>query len=100
MDIQGTRMYYATIEESIKDILVTPLGSRVMLPEYGSKIFELIDRKMDDGFMADLTIFVVEAIEKWETRVRITQVLAKKISNGKLSITLVFENYPTVEVSV
>ena len=46
--------YLTTIEESIKDILLTPLGSRVMLPEYGSRLFELIDRRVDDEFRADL----------------------------------------------
>lgn len=51
-------MYLTTIEESIRDILITPLGSRVMLPEYGSKLFELVDRKVDDEFRAKLTLYV------------------------------------------
>lgn len=92
-------MYYSSIKESIKDILITPLGSRVMLPEYGSRVFELIDRKMDDSFMADLTTYVVEAIERWETRVKLNKVSAIK-NNGKLSITLIFDNNQTVEVGL
>ncbi|EAJ4185498.1 baseplate assembly protein, partial [Campylobacter coli] len=28
--------YMVSVEESIKDILITSLGSRVMRPEYGS----------------------------------------------------------------
>lgn len=32
------------IRQSIVDILTTPLGTRVMLPEYGSKLFDLVDR--------------------------------------------------------
>ncbi|EAI3737908.1 baseplate assembly protein, partial [Campylobacter jejuni] len=35
--------YMVSIEESIKDILITPLGSRVMRPEYGSLLYTLID---------------------------------------------------------
>ncbi|EAH8490086.1 baseplate assembly protein, partial [Campylobacter jejuni] len=31
--------YLTSIEESIKDILITPLGSRVMRPEYGSLLY-------------------------------------------------------------
>ncbi|WP_170000657.1 GPW/gp25 family protein, partial [Campylobacter sp. RM9328] len=51
--------YLASINESIKDILLTPLGSRVMLPDYGSRLFELIDRRVDDSFRADLACYVI-----------------------------------------
>lgn len=50
--------YLSDIKSSIKDILLAPLGSRVMLPEYGSRIFELIDRRVDDEFRADLAWYV------------------------------------------
>ncbi|EAI5420444.1 baseplate assembly protein, partial [Campylobacter coli] len=50
-----------SIEESIKDILTTPLGSRVMRPEYGSLLYTLIDRKIDDDFRVKLTRYTAEA---------------------------------------
>ncbi|MGB2553928.1 GPW/gp25 family protein, partial [Campylobacter sp. MOP51] len=50
--------FLISVEDSIKDILLTPLGSRVMLPEYGSRLYELIDRKIDDEFRADLACYV------------------------------------------
>ena len=89
-DMQGTKMkYLASIEESIKDILLTPLGSRVMLPDYGSRIFELIDRKVDDEFRADLACYVIEAVEKWETRVKIDEVKLISLKDHRLNFKIV-----------
>ncbi|EAK0103483.1 baseplate assembly protein [Campylobacter coli] len=82
-----------SIEESIKDILTTPLGSRVMRPEYGSLLYTLIDRKIDDDFRVKLTRYTAEAISKWEKRVKLKGVRLNKMQEGKLSITLLFEDY-------
>lgn len=84
--------YLVSIEESIKDILLTPLGSRVMLPNYGSRLFELIDRRVDDEFRADLTWYVIEAVERWEKRVKIDSVKLKSKSGEKLSFTIILRD--------
>ena len=81
--------YLANIKESIKDILLTPLGSRVMLPEYGSRLFELIDRKIDDEFRADLACYVIEAVERWEKRVKIDEVKLISLKDHKLNFNIV-----------
>ena len=88
------------IENSIKDILLTPLGSRVMLPEYGSRIYELIDRKVDDEFRADLACFVIEAVEKWEKRVKIDEVRLIGLKDHKLSFKVVLMSGDEIEVRV
>ena len=88
------------IENSIKDILLTPLGSRVMLPEYGSRIYELIDRKVDDEFRADLACFVIEAVEKWEKRVRIDEVRLIGLKDHKLSFKVVLMSGDEIEVRI
>ena len=59
-------MYQISINDSIARILNTPLGSRVMRPEFGSEIHKLIDRKFDDKWRLDFTRFTASAIEKWE----------------------------------
>ena len=92
--------YLIDIENSIKDILLTPLGSRVMLPEYGSRIYELIDRKVDDEFRADLACFVIEAVEKWEKRVKIDEVSLIGLKDHKLSFKVVLMNGDEIEVRV
>ena len=88
------------IENSIKDILLTPLGSRVMLPEYGSRIYELIDRKVDDEFRADLACFVIEAVEKWEKRVKIDEVRLIGLKDHKLSFKVVLMSGDEIEVRI
>lgn len=92
--------YLIDIESSIKDILLTPLGSRVMLPEYGSRIYELIDRKVDDEFRADLACFVIEAVEKWEKRVKIDEVRLIGLKDHKLSFKVVLMSGDEIEVRI
>ena len=92
--------YLIDIENSIKDILLTPLGSRVMLPEYGSRIYELIDRKVDDEFRADLACFVIEAVEKWEKRVKIDEVRLIGLKDHKLSFKVVLMSGDEIEVRI
>lgn len=64
-----------TTEESIKRILLTPLGSRVMMPEYGSRLFELIDKTVTDEWLLDASRYTYEAIENNEPRVLVKKVL-------------------------
>ncbi|TQR29154.1 baseplate assembly protein [Campylobacter sp. MIT 99-7217] len=92
--------YMVSIEESIKDILITPLGSRVMRPEYGSLLYTLIDRKIDDDFKIKLTRYTAEAISKWEKRVRLKGARLNECKSGILSIALFFENYPNLNLEL
>lgn len=86
---QGKKMrYLVSVEESIKDILITPLGSRVMRPEYGSRLFELIDKKVDDEFRAKLALYVAEAIHRWESRAWVERVRLISFKNNSFTIRL------------
>lgn len=100
LQIQGRNKmkYLVDIENSIKDILQTPLGSRVMLPEYGSRLYELIDKKIDDEFRANLSWYVIEAVEKWEKRIKIDEVKLVSLDGHKLKIKLVLTS--TEELSL
>lgn len=93
-------MEQLSIEESIKDILSTRLGSRVMLPDYGSRLFELIDKRVDDVFKANLAWYVIEAVEKWESRVKIDEVKLISNENHKLKFRITFSNYQDMEYSI
>ncbi|AQW85486.1 phage baseplate assembly protein W [Campylobacter pinnipediorum subsp. caledonicus] len=92
--------HLASIEESIKDILLTPLGARVMLPEYGSKIYELVDKKVDDVFRADLACYVIEAVEKWEKRVKIDEVRLVSAKDYKLSFKIMLVGGGEIGVNI
>ena len=51
------------LEQSIQDILTTPIGSRVMRREYGSRLFELVDRPVNPGWLLDAYAYTADALE-------------------------------------
>lgn len=69
----------AHIEQSIEDILTTPIGTRVMRRDYGSLLPELIDQPLSDALMLRVYAASVMAIKRWEPRVRVTSV-ARSVS--------------------
>lgn len=92
-------MYLISIEDSIKDILLTPLGSRVMRPEYGSRLFELIDKRVDDEYKAKLTRFIIEAIHQNEPRVKVKRLKFESLVNHKLSYKIELESGELINVA-
>lgn len=58
------------IEQSILDILNTGLTSVFFLPEYGSRIEELIWEPNDEVVESLLNVFIGEAIDGWEKRTK------------------------------
>lgn len=78
----------AHLRQSIADILTTPLGSRVMRRDYGSRLFELIDRPVTGGLIADVVAATAEAIRRWEPRVKVSRVLPRFSAPGRLEMDL------------
>lgn len=76
------------LRQSIADILSTPLGSRVMRRDYGSRLFELVDRPVTPGFYVELYAATVEALANWEPRIAVTSVQAEQEESGKVSLTI------------
>ncbi|MDG4866545.1 GPW/gp25 family protein [Guyparkeria sp. 1SP6A2] len=78
------------LRQSITDILTTPVGSRVMRREYGSRLFRLLDQPLNQGTLVQLYAATVEALSRWEPRLDITAVRADDASaaGGKLSLTI------------
>ena len=63
-----------SISQSIRMILTTGIGERVMLPEFGSRIKSLVFETMDDLMVRAIELEVEEAIKRWEPRVAISGV--------------------------
>lgn len=91
--------YLISIEDSIKDILLTPLGARVMRPNYGSRLFELVDKRVDDEYKAKLTRYVVEAIHKNEPRVKVKRLKFESLTNHKLSYKIELSSGELINVA-
>ncbi|WP_337190361.1 GPW/gp25 family protein [Altericroceibacterium endophyticum] len=62
------------IAQSIGDILTTPIGSRVMRRDYGSRLFELVDTPLNSRTSLLWTAATAAALDKWEPRLRVTRV--------------------------
>ncbi len=93
-------MYAVSIADSINRILKTPLGSRVMRPLYGSKLYELRDRTFDERFKTLATKYIYEAIKINEPRVQIEQVDFKlEPISGKIVFVIYLTNQERIEVS-
>jgi len=52
----------AHLRQSIRDILTTPLGSRVMRRNYGSRLFDLVDNPLNDQTLVEIFAATAEAL--------------------------------------
>ncbi len=92
-------MYKVTIAQSINRILRTPLGSRTMRPEFGSRLYELRDREFNDEYKLKATKYTYEAISKWEPRVKVSRVNFKVDAvNGVVILSITLDSGEIVEV--
>lgn len=83
------------IRQSIVDILTTPLGTRVMLPEYGSKLFDLVDNPTDPSLAMRIIMESAGAIARWEPRVRIDRINVLAVDIGKITILIIATDIET-----
>lgn len=77
------------LKQSVKDILTTPLGTRVMRREYGSRLFDLIDAPMNNSTIIDIVSATSEALAKWEPRILVERVQVDDANEtGNLALTI------------
>ena len=86
------------LRQSIRDILTTPIGSRVMRRDYGSRLFELIDAPMNRSTLLDIYAATAEAIARWEPRFKLQSVLASSAAPGSVVLDMVGEYLPDGQV--
>ncbi|KZN43996.1 GPW/gp25 family protein [Pseudoalteromonas luteoviolacea] len=89
----------AHIQQSIEDILTTPIGTRVMRRDYGSELFQLLDQPHNGATRLRIMAAIITALTIWEPRVTIKQVeLSQPELTGKLQINLVTDRNERIEV--
>lgn len=77
------------LKQSVRDILLTPLGTRVMRRDYGSRLFELIDAPMNSQTIIEIIAATAEALAKWEPRIVVERVvLDAGAESGRIALTL------------
>ena len=76
------------LKQSISDILNTPIGSRVMRREYGSRLFELIDAPINRSTVIEIISATAEALMKWEDRLIVSDVEVTDAEIGEITLKI------------
>ncbi|HDL7749403.1 TPA: GPW/gp25 family protein [Yersinia enterocolitica] len=76
------------ISQSIADILITPVGSRVMRRTYGSLLSELIDQPQNPTLRLQIMAASYSAILRWEPRVKLTAITFETTLDGKMVVDI------------
>jgi phage baseplate assembly protein W len=75
------------LRQSIRDILTTRIGTRVMRRDYGSNVPNVIDSPVNDFFAVDLYVAVAEALAKWEPRFALRETAFVAKGDGVIEFT-------------
>lgn len=76
------------LRQSIEDILTTPLGSRLMRPEYGSTIRRFVDLPVSEGWKSAVQAEAARALKRWEPRIELTRVQVLSVLSGRITFRL------------
>ena len=82
------------LRQSITDILTTPIGSRVMRRDYGSRLYRLVDAPMNGSILLDLYTATAEALAAWEPRIDVVSVIADSVEVGRISLSITANYLP------
>lgn len=82
------------LRQSVRDILTTPVGSRVMRRTYGSRLFELVDAPYSNSTKLSIIAATVEALATWEPRIAVESVILRTFQPGRVIIDLVGRYLP------
>lgn len=81
------------MEEAIHMILLTPVGQRVMRPEFGCRIHDLIFAPNDATTIGLARYYVEDALGMWEPRIQVQEVRVRPDpdNNTRLLINIRYE---------
>lgn len=83
---------YQSIEQSIEDILLTPINSRIMRRNYGSLLFNFLDKPQTQAqaLYLKIAVSIFVALSEYEPRIELKEV--KVIPQNKQNLMAVI-NY-------
>ena len=86
--------------QSLKVLLSTPIGSRVMLPEYGSALSDLLDSPITPSTRLQINKSIFNAVAQWEPRFTLRQIQSiSRDIDGEITLTLI-GTYEGQEVTI
>ncbi len=89
--LTSSKLFLNTPEQSLRDMIETPLGSRIMRPYYGSEFYRLIDKTLNDVWVLQAKKAILQCTkhgvtaELWDERVDI-ETLSISLHNGEAEI--------------
>ncbi|EON1428179.1 GPW/gp25 family protein [Escherichia coli] len=84
----GTISGHDHLKSAIRDIILTPIGTRIMRRDYGSLLPALIDSPMNDVTRLQCMSAAVIAISRWEPRVAVSAVDVVWNKQGRALLSL------------
>jgi phage baseplate assembly protein W len=69
------------IHESLWVLLSTAMGERVMLPDYGTQLWQMVFKNITPSLMTQLAEMVRVAILYWEARITVDDVVVQPDAN-------------------
>lgn len=79
---------YEHLKQSITDILTTPVGSRVMRPEYGSHLPRMVDLPVNKGWISAVQAEIARSIGRWEPRLKLSRVNVQSVIDGRVNMVI------------
>lgn len=76
------------IRQSVRDILLTPVGTRVMRRSYGSLLSALIDQPQNEALRLQIMSACYMAILQWEPRVKLTGISYESAFDGGMVVEI------------
>ncbi|WP_272665080.1 MULTISPECIES: GPW/gp25 family protein [unclassified Providencia] len=83
------------IRQSVRDILITPIGSRIARRNYGSLLSELIDQPQNPALKLQLMSACYTALIKWEPRILLTRINLSSTETAQMVIDIEATNQDT-----
>ncbi|WP_118987166.1 GPW/gp25 family protein [Photorhabdus sp. CRCIA-P01] len=76
------------VRQSVSDILLTPVGSRLARRTYGSLLPELIDWPQNAALRLQIMAATYTAISRWEPRINLTAITITTQQDGKMTVNI------------
>ncbi|ELY2670175.1 GPW/gp25 family protein [Cronobacter sakazakii] len=76
------------LRQSVRDILLTPQGSRIARREYGSLLSELIDQPQNPALRLQVMSAVYVALSRWEPRLTLDSITISSSFDGSMVVEL------------
>jgi len=76
------------LRQSVRDILLTPQGSRIARREYGSLLSALIDQPQNPALRLQVMSAVYVALSRWEPRLTLDSITISNNFDGSMVVEL------------